>query len=547
MVEVEQIFRIVLYIVLIIVALLFIYIVFWPMYQQSSTPQGNIPDTFNGTNNEDVLVDDTNTDDLVAKPQRKFRYDKMQQGLSLSNEPQPRESTLNYREFVGVVFKDEFLSNYHNALQTSLLEKRKIYMRKQRQLNADLRSNQTRVGNDSSAAGVHDSNLERLRRASTEINQVVKAIDYRLSTLSIEQIRSDFHDLIHDQEYGLESLVGREDVKDIMALQIFTFTRNPKLFFTTFQNITIYGRSGVGKSKLAETIGFVYSKSGILVRRKVRNVTKQEFTSSYVNESAQLTRELLLSTLEGVLFIDEAYDLMPPKTTAGRGIDHGHEAVTELVNFLDKNIGLSIVIAAGYEDEMEERFIGANQGLDRRFPHKIKLNDYSTRQLTDIFLKFMGKSAPHLDISDADAGYIYTLIDFLYTEKPNIFDKQAGDMLILASYLARSIYGSVTRYWIPGDTENNYVMILDGFNDYLQNKGISILSQNKSARGPPTPSRLASTNRRRHTPDHHDKAEYRQPYHPPPPRKHPRTPQSSRHDSGLDPDLHRRIDQLTES
>jgi hypothetical protein len=539
MVEVEQIFRIVLYIVLIIVALLFIYVFLWPLYQQSAPqqPHHNPKGSSDSPVDDDIPIDEVATEDDETKPQRQYQYDKVEQQLSLSDQPQLRISTLNYQEFVSVVFTDQFLNNYHRALRYSLTEKRKIYNRKLRQINSDLKNSQARHGNDATA-GTHDSNLQRLRRASVEITQVLKAIEYRLSTLTVDQIKSDFHDLIYDQEFGLESLVGREDAKDIMALQIFTFARNPKLFFTSFQNITIYGRSGVGKSKLAETIGFVYAKSGILVRRKVRNVTKQEFTSSYVNEAAQLTRELLLSTLDGVLFIDEAYDLMPPKTAMGRGIDHGHEAVTELVNFLDKNIGLSIVIAAGYEEDMEERFIGANQGLDRRFPHKIRLKDYSTKHLTDILLKFMAKSAPQLEISDDDAGYLYTLIDFLYSKRPDLFSKQAGDMLILSSFLARSIYGSVTRYWIPGNNSNNAIMILDGFNDYLRDKGISISADPESFR-----SFSGSYPKQHHTPRR---------YNSPRNSGRPLNCKTSsnfgnKRESGHDPELHKRIDRLVET
>ena len=47
--------------------------------------------------------------------------------------------------------------------------------------------------------------------------------------------------------------------------------------------------------------------------------------------------------------------MCPPPNLLGRTIDHGYEAITELVNFLDKHMGLSIVIAAGYEKDMEER------------------------------------------------------------------------------------------------------------------------------------------------------------------------------------------------
>jgi len=498
MVDYEKAFRIILYVVLIIVAFFVIYAFLWMYHATNALSNKQIPLPNNGNfdviDSDDEYIGESSENEPVKYQQRReYNYERYNHGLSLSNEPQQRESTLNYQEFREVIFTDAFLKNYYSALRISFLEKVKIYTKKYQDIKGDLKATQKRVGSEASTGFNHDSNLDRLRRASIETKEVLSSIQQRLSVLSIDTIKRDFHEAIHDPVNGLDSLVGREDVKDILSLQIFTFARNPKLFFTSFQNMTIYGRSGVGKTKLAETIGFVYSKSGILARRKVRSVTKQEFTSSYVNESAQLTRELLMSTLEGVLFVDEAYDLCPSSNLMGRSVDHGGEAVAELVNFLDKNTGLSIVIAAGYEQEMEDRFMGSNQGLDRRFPHKIKLNDYSSKQLTDILLKFLEESAPHISISDIEAGYIYTLIDFLCQNTDDIFSKQAGDMLNLSGVVTRSIYGSVVRRWSKGKHKNNANMILDGFNDYLRGKGMSI-SPGKfdfcQANDLPTPGRI---------------------------------------------------------
>ena len=480
MVDYEKAFRIVLYVVLIIVAVLFIYAFLWMYHATNALSDKQNPMSNKGNfdiidSDDDEFMEESSENEPIKYPQqREYKYERYDHGFSLSNQPQQRESTLNYQEFKEVIFTDAFLKNFYSSLRTSFLEKEKIYTKKYKDVMVDLKATQKRVGSEASTGFNHDSNLDRLRRASIEIKEVLSSIQQRLSVLSIDIIKRDFHEAIHDPVNGLDSLVGRDDVKDVLSLQIFTFARNPKLFLNSFQNMTIYGRSGVGKTKLAETIGFVYSKSGILARRKVRSVTKQEFTSSYVNESAQLTRELLMSTLEGVLFVDEAYDLCPPSNLLGRSVDHGHEAVAELVNFLDKNTGLSIVIAAGYEQEMEDRFMGSNQGLDRRFPHKIKLDDYSPRQLTDILLKFLEKSGPHIPISDVEAGYIYTLIDFLCQNTNDIFSKQAGDMLNLSNVIIRSIYGSVVRRWSKGKYKNNAYMILDGFNDYLIDKGMSI-------------------------------------------------------------------------
>ena len=487
--DLEYTLKIFLYVIVIIAVLLFILGCWWiykttnksiENHNSSISSKRKQPDSDNFEISESESMSESENEEFgqespIKRVQpREYTYERLDHGLSISSQPQERESTLRYEEFKDIIMTDVFLKNYQMAIRTSFQEKDKIYKTKYRELLSELKATQKRVGSEASTGFNHDSNLDRLRRSTIEIKEIILALRKRLESLSLDIIKKDLYDAIHDPEHGIDSLIGREDVKDILALQIFTFARNPRLFFHSFQNITIYGSSGVGKTKLAETIGFVFSKSGILIRKKVRSVTKQEFTSSYVNESAQLTRELLMSTLEGVLFIDEAYDLCPPKSTLGRGIDHGHEAVTELVNFLDKNIGLSIVIAAGYEDEMEERFMGANQGLSRRFPHQIRLKDYNSRQLTDILLKFMGEYSDYIKLSNVEAGYIYTVIDFLCQNVKGIFSKQAGDMLNLSNVIVRSIYGAIGSRWSSTDYRKNALMLLNGFNDYLRDKGISI-------------------------------------------------------------------------
>ena len=194
--------------------------------------------------------------------------------------------------------------------------------------------------------------------------------------------------MLYNKKKGFASLVGREEIKDKLASQIYVFCRNPKIFFNNFQNFVIYGKSGVGKTKLTETMAYIYCKSGILIREKYRCVTTQDFKSPYVNESAKLTREIFLSTLEGVLLVDEAYAWIPEGKGLFKMADHGEESLTEAVNFWDKNIGLSITCLAGYKDKLQV-VLDANEGIDRPSPDKITLEDYTSEQLTHMLIQVL--------------------------------------------------------------------------------------------------------------------------------------------------------------
>jgi stage V sporulation protein K len=304
----------------------------------------------------------------------------------------------------------------------------------------------------------------------SQINLLLSEIKKRETSITIDSTRQGLISALTDKDNGIDSLTGRAEIKDFLALQLYTFAQNPRIFFSNFQNMAIYGSSGVGKTKLAQVIGHVYASSGILVRNHVHVVTKQSMTTAYVNESAKMTRKLLLANLESVVFVDEAYDMSPPPTIFGNGIDHGHEAITEMVNFIDKMKGLSIIIVAGYEDEMETRFMKANEGLLRRFPHKLILKPYDSKELTDILVKFLVSTCPEIKFTEKNGNYLYTAISYINKQHPDIFKNQAGSMENLSGYISRAIYGSPGKKW-PQDAE---LILLAGINGFLAQQGVTL-------------------------------------------------------------------------
>lgn len=392
-----------------------------------------------------VTVPDETDSEVVETPAIPSTYQLQDKSFRLVKGKMPNTTQVRYKDFVRWYLSPDFLAVYTEAVKTALRLKRKRLVQ--------VRNMYLHEPVDRRFYSSEDSVVKQIDDLLTQINQ-------KAASLGVDDIRQGLISAVA----GIDSLTGREEVKDFIALQLYTFARNPRVFLSNFQNIAIYGPSGVGKTKLAKVIGHAYASSGILVRDHVQVITKQALTTAYVNESARITRKLLMSNLEAVVFLDEAYDITPPPTLLGPNVaDHGREAITEMVNFMDKMKGLAILIAAGYEEEMESRFMKANEGLPRRFPHKIILQPYTPKELTEILLRFLASTCPDIVIGERQADYLYTAITYLHKHHPDVLKTQAGAMENLSAHIARAVYGTPGKSW-PKDAES---LVLAGINAFL--------------------------------------------------------------------------------
>lgn len=266
-------------------------------------------------------------------------------------------------------------------------------------------------------------------------------------------------------EFGLKSIIGRDHIKNIIIRKIYAFSNNYSSCVRSFNNIIITGNPGSGKTFLAAIISKIFSKAGFILTDNIKIATRTDLVGKYVGQTGPMTRDLLNNTLEGVLFIDEAYQLARPSKSSN--VDYGHESITELVNFIDKNMGKSIIIAAGYKKEMEEYFLPANDGIDRRFSIRINLNMYSPEELSDIAINSLSKMINY-DVGCNEANFIYSLIVKYSNENANNFKNGAGDMLNLSSYVAEQINLGYYYQWKPNDIKNNSIIIVKGFDEFFR-------------------------------------------------------------------------------
>lgn len=208
---------------------------------------------------------------------------------------------------------------------------------------------------------------------------------------NIKNLRKDFID-------AQKNLVGREKIVNDMMSIIKNFAEFWYPFQEMYLNFIITGTPGIGKSYLVTFIARIFAHSGILYTDEVHNKKPYNFIAEYEGQTATKSKDTLISSLEGVLFVDEAYLLASKQ--GDKFSSYSDEAVGTIVDFLGEHTGQIVVVMAGYKKTIEETLLTINPGMESRFT-QIHLQPYSHEELFKIYQKtlsdYISKSQKNIE------------------------------------------------------------------------------------------------------------------------------------------------------
>ncbi len=202
---------------------------------------------------------------------------------------------------------------------------------------------------------------------------------------------------IEDLLAELDGYIGLEEVKRevrslINMVRVHQMRKEQQLPNAEMSlHMVFSGNPGTGKTTIARLMARIYHSLGILSKGQLVEVDRSGLVAGYVGQTALKTSKVLDSAMGGVLFVDEAYAL-----NGGGDNDFGQEAIDTILKAMEDHRDDLVVIVAGY-DELMERFIHSNPGLESRFNRFLHFADYSIEEMMGIFHMRCKKSCYTVD------------------------------------------------------------------------------------------------------------------------------------------------------
>ncbi|MFI3240408.1 MAG: AAA family ATPase, partial [Bacteroidales bacterium] len=217
----------------------------------------------------------------------------------------------------------------------------------------------------------------------------------------------------------LESMIGlkrvKKQLKGAIAKSQLKKARNKFNLPANKQQLhfAFMGSPGTGKTTVAKLLGAIYKEIGVLSRGHVVLRDRASLMTQNWGGEGELVNLALDEAKGGILFIDEAYDLITEHKS-----DPGKLVLSSLLSTMaDDNNRDIMIILAGYTAPME-RLLSKNPGVLSRVT-RIYFEDYKEDELMQIADLWLGNNCYKLT-SDARK-YLQSVISNAYASRNDFF------------------------------------------------------------------------------------------------------------------------------
>lgn len=145
-------------------------------------------------------------------------------------------------------------------------------------------------------------------------------------------------------------------------------------------HLVLEGPPGTGKSTFAEGIAEAYYGMGLVDDPEVMTVSGRDFVSDILGQTASKVTKMFDDAEGKVIVVDEAYGMVNSPQD-----EYGIEALNQFVKLSEERRHNTVVVLAGYKDELETLF-SYNPGMKSRFPAagRIPFKAYGDKDMADV-------------------------------------------------------------------------------------------------------------------------------------------------------------------
>lgn len=298
----------------------------------------------------------------------------------------------------------QIATNYLSSYQLSITPEAEAALKDV--LKKDYDSRDDTFGNARHAVNLIETSI--LPSLAERIARIPNPIPDQISTVTSDDIpsRNNIKEE-SDAKYVLDHMIGLDSVKNkidtYMTMTQFNAAREAS-GLSTFDlplHSMFIGSPGTGKTTVAKLMGKLLRRAGVLSKGHVVVRERSDFISKYYGELEKKVKRTLMEARGGILFIDEAYQLVKENNPR----DPGREVIEYLMTAMADTANRDwMLILAGYTDEMY-RIFEINPGLKSRIPESniYKFDDYNVDELVAIASGYCASRNLTLDTAAIEA------------------------------------------------------------------------------------------------------------------------------------------------